>query len=219
MRGQIGRLLEWYNVSVNILKNTLENRLNPRMFDSEPLKRCCLEECTGACCVFGVWIDPREVQDIIANAALIMPIMPESLRNPGEWFVPVEDNDEHSPSGKVLHTAVENAPWHHGETACIFCLRDGKCALQVAAVANQLHPWRFKPYYCILHPIDQDEQGRFTVDTVDALLAEKGSCLRAAEQSTPLIEIFAPELEYLLGDKAYKEMLVVAAEKRKDTPK
>lgn len=204
---------------MNKLKNTLENRVNPRMYESEPLKRCCLEECTGACCVFGVWIDPREVQDIIANAALILPFMPETARIPGEWFVPVEDNDIHSPSGKVLHTAVENAPWHHGNTACIFCLTDGKCALQVAATANGLHPWRFKPYYCILHPLDQDEQGRFTVDTVDALLAEKGSCLRASEETTPLIEIFAPELEYLLGEKAYRAMQEVAAEKRKDKPK
>jgi len=91
--------------------------------------------------------------------------------------------------------------------------------LQVAATANGLHPWRFKPYYCILHPLDQDEQGRFTVDTVDALLAEKGSCLRASEETTPLIEIFAPELEYLLGEKAYKAMQEVAAVKRKDVPK
>lgn len=204
---------------MNKLKNALEKRLNPRMYDSEPLKRCCLEECIGACCVFGVWIDPREVQDIISNAALILPYMPENARIPGEWFVPVEDSDEHSPSGKVLHTAVENAPWHYGDTACIFCLTDGKCALQVAAMENQMHPWRFKPYYCILHPIDQDEQGRFTVDTMEALIAEKGSCLRAAEQSTPLIEIFAPELEYLLGEKAYKVMLEVAAEKRKDAQK
>ncbi len=216
MNNPFGELLGWYNLCVNNLKNSLEKRLNPRMYDSEPLKRCCLEECIGACCVFGVWIDPREVQDIIANAALILPFMPESAQVPGEWFVPVEDHDEHSPSGRVLHTAVENAPWHYGETACVFCLTDGKCALQVAAMENQLHPWRFKPYYCILHPIDQDDQGRFTVDTVDALLAEKGSCLRAAERSTPLIEIFAPELEYLLGEKAYKVMLEVAAEKRKE---
>ncbi|MBA3075563.1 MAG: DUF3109 family protein [Anaerolineae bacterium] len=200
---------------MNNLKNTLENRINPRMYDSEPLKRCCLEDCIGACCVFGVWIDPREVEDIIANASLILPTMPESAKNPGEWFVPVEDTDEHSPSGKVLHTAVENAPWHYGNTACVFCLTDGKCALQVAAVANNLHPWRFKPFYCLIHPIDQDELGRFTVDTVDALLAEKGSCLRASDETIPLIELFAPELEYLLGEKTYQALQEVAAEKRK----
>lgn len=197
------------------LKNELIDRLNPRMFDSEPIQRCSLDECKGACCVFGVWIDPREVEDILLNAQLIIPYMPEQSRNPGEWFVPVEDVDKHSPSGKVLHTAVEPAPWHYGETACVFCHVDGKCSLQIAGTANGLHPWRFKPFYCILHPIDLDEDGRFTVDTLEAMLTEQGSCLRAAKQPIPLIETFAEELEYLLGAKAYKVMQQVAAQKGK----
>ena len=197
------------------LKNSIDSRMNPRMFDSEPIKRCCLEECIGACCVFGVWIDPREVDDILAHAALIKPYMAEGTRDPGGWFVPVEDKDERSPSGKVLHTAVEPAPWHYGETACIFCQRDGKCSLQMAAMANNLHPWRFKPYYCILHPLDLDEQGRITLDTLEAVLTEKGSCLQAADKNIPLIETFSPELEYLLGEKAFKVVCDLAAQKAK----
>lgn len=195
---------------MNKLENPIKNRLNPRMFDAEPVQRCCLEECTGACCVFGVWVDPREMEYILSNARLIMPHMPVSVRNPGEWFVPVEDVDKNSPSGKVIHTAVEPAPWHYGETACIFCHEnDGKCSLQLAAVANNLHPWRFKPFYCILHPIDLDENGRFTMDTLNALLTEQGSCLRAADHPIPFIETFAPELEYFLGEKGYQAMLTI----------
>jgi hypothetical protein len=199
---------------VNSLKNPIENRINPRMFESEPLQRCCLDECSGACCVFGVWIDVREVEDILNNADVIRPFMPEDLRDPGVWFVPVEDNDERSPSGKVLHTAVEPAPWHYGETACIFCREGGKCSLQTAAMANHLHPWRFKPYYCILHPLDLDEQGRITLDTREALLTEKGSCVKASEQNIPIIEPFTPELEYLLGEKAFSTLLELAAQKK-----
>mgnify|MGYP000902523694 FL=1 len=187
------------------------------MFDSEPLQRCCLEDCVGACCVFGVWVDPREMKDILANAKLIIPFMPESAANPGEWFVPVEDNDKRSPSGKVIHTAVEPAPWHYGETACIFCREDGKCSLQLAAMANGLHPWRFKPFYCILHPIDLDEEGRFTMDTLDALLTEKGSCLRPADHPIPLIETFAPELEYFLGAKGYQAVREMASSAQRDS--
>jgi len=202
-------------------KNSLDKRVNPRMLDSEPIQRCCLEECIGACCVFGVWVDPREAEDIVANASLIRPFMPANAQNPGEWFLPVEDDDKNSPSGKVIHTAVEPAPWHYGETACIFCREDGKCRLQLAAVGNNLHPWRFKPYYCILHPLDLDEQGRITLDTLHAVLTEKGSCLRAAEKDIPLIETFTPELEYLLGEKGFaalKMKAVAASGNHPDNP-
>lgn len=184
------------------------------MFDSEPVRRCRLEECNGACCVFGVWVDPREMEDILSNAKLIMKYMPENAQNPGEWFVPVEDIDRHSPSGKVIHTAVEPAPTHYDETACIFWREGGKCNLQVAAMENNLHPWRFKPFYCILHPIDLDDQGRFTMDELKALVEEPGSCLRPAEYPIPFIETFEPELEYLLGKKGFLAMKEIAKDKK-----
>jgi hypothetical protein len=95
---------------------------------------------------------------------------------------------------------------HYGGTACIFLRRDYLCALQVAASTNGLHPWRFKPFYCILHPLDLDEAGRITLDETGEMLAEPGSCLRPAEQPIPLIETFAPELRYLLGEKAYRRL-------------
>jgi hypothetical protein len=179
------------------------DRISPRMLQSEPLRRCTLDDCHGACCVFGVWVDLREVADIMANARLIIPHMPSGSRNQSEWFAPIEDNDQHSPTGKVIHTAIENRPEHYGGTACIFWREDAKCALQVAAVKNSLHPWRFKPYYCILHPLDQDETGRITLDAAEELVNEPGSCLRSSDSSIPLIYTFEEELRYLLGDKAY----------------
>ena len=48
-----------------------EDRVNPRMLKSEPLRRCNLDDCHGACCVFGVWVDSREVTYILNNANLI----------------------------------------------------------------------------------------------------------------------------------------------------
>jgi hypothetical protein len=196
---------------------SFEERLSLRMLRSEPIRRCALDECHGACCVFGVWVDTREVTDILANAQLILPHMPPESRNPGEWFAPVEDLDKHSPTGKVIHTAVENHLDHYGGTSCIFWREDAKCALQVAAVENGLHRWRFKPYYCILHPLDQDEQGRITLDEVKELTSEPGSCLRSSEVSTPLIETFEDELRYLLGDKLYGDIKRAATEPRSQT--
>lgn len=185
------------------------------MLSSEPMKRCKLEECHGACCVFGVWVDKREVTDIINNAALIIPWMPEDSVGPGEWFAPVEDDDKNSPTGKVIHTAVENHLEHYGGTACVFWRADAKCALQVAAIENKMHPWRFKPYYCILHPLDQDEQGRITLDESAELLSEPGSCMRASTEFIPLVETFEEELRYLLGDKAYELIQVKDKQRQK----
>ena len=62
-----------------------------------------------------------------------------------------------------------------------------------------MHPWRFKPFYCILHPLDLDEEGRITLDDTQLMLAEPGSCLRPADQPIPLVETFEPELRYLLA--------------------
>jgi len=187
-------------------KPTVNVRINPRMLESAPMRRCRLEECFGSCCIFGVWADQREMEDILANAALIKPYMPKGAENPADWFASYEDNDEFSPSKLVVHTAVETKPEHYGGTACIFWLPDGKCALQVAGKENGFHPWRFKPYYCILHPLDLDEEGRITVDETEVLVKEHGSCLRAADENIPLVDTFEEELRYLLGDKAFEQI-------------
>jgi len=193
-------------------KNKITDRVNPRMFRSERLQRCRLSECKGDCCVFGVWVDLREVEDIMQNAALILPHMPEDCQNPGEWFVGVEDDDPHSPTGRVIHTGVENRLEHSGGTACVFWLPDGKCALQVAADANGLHPWRFKPFYCILHPLDLDEQGRITLDEAEEMVHTTGSCVIPADRPIPLIETFEPEFRYLLGEKGFAALKEIAGQ-------
>ena len=176
------------------------------------MRRCRLSECHGACCIFGVWTDQREMEDILANAALIQPYMPEGCQDPADWFAAYEDHDEFSPSKLVVHTAVETKPEHYGGTSCIFWCSDGKCALQVASVKNGFQPWRFKPYYCLLHPLDLDEKGRITVDDTQTLIEEFGSCLRPADKEIPLVETFEEELRYLLGDKAYEELKQLALE-------
>lgn len=185
----------------------MEKRTNPRMLKSEPMRRCRLGECRGACCLYGVWIDRIEAQDIRAHAHLIAPHMEPENRDPADWFDGREDQDEHATSGWVEHSTVLPDPEHYGETACVFLRKDHKCALQVAGDANGLHPWRFKPFYCILHPLDLDEQGRITLDETGLMLDEPGSCLRPADHPIPLLETFEPELRYLLGEKGYQRLL------------
>jgi len=184
----------------------MEKRISPRMLKSEPVRRCTLGECHAACCLYGVWIDRLEAQEIRANAHLIAPHMEPENRDPGDWFDGREEADENAISGSTVHSTVLPDRLHYGGTACIFLRNDHLCALQVAAEANKMHPWRFKPFYCILHPLDLDEQGRITLDETGLLLDEPGSCLRPADQPITLVQTFAPELRYLLGEKAYQRL-------------
>jgi len=177
----------------------MPDQIHPRLLKSEPMRRCRLEECRAACCLHGVWIDSVEWQDIREHAEIIIPHMPPGWDDPELWIDDRTDADSFSRSGRVVHSRVLPDPGHYGGTSCVFLRTDHKCALQVAADANGLHPWRFKPFYCILHPLDLDEQGRITLDETDALLTEPGSCLRPADAEIPLVETFEPELSYILG--------------------
>jgi hypothetical protein len=181
------------------------SKIHPRLLESEPLQRCRLEECQGACCLHGVWVDVLEINEIRAHADLIRPHMPAGSADPDTWFDDERETDGHSLSGTVRPTRVIDAPEHYGGTACVFLREDFKCALQVAGEAAELHPWRFKPFYCILHPLDLDDQGRLTLDDTALLLDEPGSCLRLSPFASPLSNIFTPELRYLLGEKGYQQ--------------
>jgi hypothetical protein len=180
-------------------------KLNPRMYRAEPLRRCRLDECRAACCLHGAWTDQVEARDILAAADTIAAYLPQDQANPQDWFDGRQEPDSFSLSGRVEHTTVICAPEHYGETACIFLrLDDHKCALQVAATAAGLHKWRYKPFYCILHPLDFDETGWITLDETEILQAEPGSCLRPTPKMTPLTETFAEELTYLLGNRKFR---------------
>jgi len=184
----------------------MKHHINPRLLKSEPVRRCRLDECHAACCLHGAWVDQVEIKDILSHADMIAPHMPVEVAESLDWFDERREVDPHAISGEVGHTTVLSAPDHYGGTACIFLRRDRKCALQTAADESKLPPWRFKPFYCILHPLDLDERGRITLDHIDLMLAEPGSCLRPAPHPIPLIETFAEELRYLLGEKTYHQI-------------
>jgi len=181
--------------------------INPRLYDSEPMVRCRLHQCRAACCLYGVWVDLKQFEDILAHADLISPFMRPGYADPQTWFNGEVDDDPFSPSKKVRHSSVIGNDHHYGGTECVFLRSDHKCALQVSADANQLHSWRFKPFYCILHPLDLDEQGRITLDETDLMLDEPGSCLRPANMLIPLAETFETELVHFLGAEKQKRIL------------
>lgn len=171
--------------------------LNPRLSEKEAIQRCGWPACRAACCVYGTWIDLEQEEDILANAGLIMPHMSEGRRDPAAWFGEETEADAFTPRGTVRHTVVVKDPDHYGGAACIFLRGDYRCALQAAGDAAGLHPWRFKPFYCILHPLDLDEQGRITLDAIRQMVDEPASCVRRSTEKVVLAELFKEEIHYL----------------------
>ncbi|HZW03360.1 MAG TPA: hypothetical protein VFF68_05515, partial [Anaerolineaceae bacterium] len=114
------------------------------------MKRCCLDQCRAACCEFGTWIDHAQAEELAANAEWIRPHLPSDRQDPRRWFEQGEEYDRYVPSGRVVHTTTVENPHHEAGRSCVFLRPDAKCALQVAGEAAGLHPWHFKPFYCVL---------------------------------------------------------------------
>ncbi len=190
-----------------MIKSSIIMQIAPRLLKAEPMQRCSLGKCSAACCLHGVWIDRLEADDLVKNAGLIKPHLPKELQSPSFWFDGRVEADRHSISGEVIHSTVLSNKDHYGATACIFLREDHKCALQVAGTEANLRPWHFKPFYCILHPLDLDENGLITIDDTKLLLDEPASCLRPSEKHIPLMITFETELRYLVGNRAYNRLL------------
>jgi hypothetical protein len=179
-------------------------RLSEQLFRATHLRRCRLEECRAACCLHGVWVDPLEKEDILRHASAIIPFLPEARRDPQGWFQGEQEQDDLLPSRYAVPSAVVSNPAHYGGTECIFLRKDALCSLQVAANAKGEHPWRWKPFHCIIHPITT-EDGMVTIAPDAELLAEEGSCFRAGSRESRMNDWLAEELEFLTGLGADRE--------------
>jgi hypothetical protein len=171
-------------------------KLSEELFRKTALRRCTLRECRAACCLHGVWVDPLEMEDVLRHAAAILPHLPEGRRDPSAWFGEKREEDGFFPSGYLVQTAILPNPAHYGGTECVFLRPDALCALQVASAAARLNPWRWKPFHCIIHPITF-EDGTFTVAPDEELLAEEGSCFRAAGKTGRMSDFLAEEIRFL----------------------
>lgn len=181
--------------------------ISPRMHIPETLQRCKLHECQGACCAFGVWIDLLEKERIIEFAEIVQSCMDPINYNLGDWFLGEIEMDSFTLSGKVIHTRLVSRNLPFKRDTCIFLRTDHKCALQVASERLGKHPWYLKPFYCVLHPLDLNDNGQVTLDHTKLILQEEKSCLRYSEKLNTPIEIFEDELRFLLGDSKYLDSL------------
>ncbi len=183
---------------MTILRFPHSLQLSGELFRSTRLRRCTLEECRGACCLHGVWVDPLEIDDILRNKDLIFPYLAEGRKDTEDWFTNDREEDAFFPSGYLVRTATLPNPAHYGGTECVFLRPDARCSLQTASIAAGLHPWRWKPFHCIIHPITY-EDGSFTIATDKELLAEEAGCFRAGAAETRMHENLAEEMDFLLS--------------------
>jgi len=184
--------------------------ISPRMFIPETLQRCKLQECHGTCCAFGVWIDLQEKDRINEFAEIVQSCMDPTKFDQGDWFLSEIEMDSFTLSGRVIHTRLVSRKHPFKRNTCIFLRSDHKCALQVASEKLGRHPWFLKPFYCVLHPLDLNDNGQITLDHTKILLEEERSCLRYSEKLNSPIEIFEEELRFLLGDSTYLGSLSLA---------
>jgi hypothetical protein len=186
---------------------TLKKTISKRMFRKEKLIRCILNDCQGVCCTYGVWIDLKEKQRIFENLAVVQSCMDQNSVDFDEWFKEDIENDPYTESGVVVHSRVVERDLPFSRETCVFLRPDHKCALQVASQLLGKHPWFLKPFYCILHPMDINQDGEITLDETNIISEEPKSCLRVSCANLAPIEIFEEELRYLLGDSTYLDYL------------
>ena len=177
--------------------------ISNRLFKREPMVRCELDSCFGACCAYGVWIDLAEKEKIKENLLVVQSCMDAAPGCFDDWFEAEIEEDSYTPTGKVVHSKVVSRSEPFKRTTCIFLRLDHKCALQVASEKLGNHHWYLKPFYCVLHPLDIDDSDQISLDETKKILSEEKSCLRVSGELNLPLFIFEEELRYLLGDQKF----------------
>ncbi|MBL8057675.1 MAG: DUF3109 family protein [Anaerolineales bacterium] len=192
-------------------------RVDADLLAARPVRRCSLAECQSYCCTGGVYVSVEHAADVLAHQHLIQPHLPEARRDPALWFDgTAEPDDDHPAGGLVTGTAVLPDATHPVGESCVFLRPDRLCALQATGLAEGLHPWRFKPFYCALHPLVYIEK-RIVLSEESEMYLEGGSCNRPAPgQAVPLYELFDAELILALGEAGYAELKSLARARRVD---
>lgn len=118
--------------------------------------RFCCRGCGAMCCYDGVYLSPNE-------EAAIKRFMREHQEFFADYPAEIAKDEcwENLVSGKKTITrpcrpSNPAFPAHFNQTMCIFSQSDGTCALQSAATALDMHPWKLKPVSCWLFPLDAD---------------------------------------------------------------
>lgn len=154
-------------------------------------------KCSSVCCSDGVYADVADRERILSHREMIKKHMDDTqIRDEARWFEKREIMDGDFPSGQCVGTEA-----HDGK--CVFLDGFGRCTLQVAAVAEGMHKWALKPFFCVLYPVEVTNK---VVSFDDMLQGEQSCCSIGHEFEMPLFEGCKDELIYLVGSEGYRKM-------------
>lgn len=154
-------------------------------------------KCSSVCCEDGVYADIADRERILSHKEMIKRYMDDTqTRDEAHWFEQREREDNDFPSRRCVGTEAFSGK-------CVFLDLFGRCTLQVAAVAEGMHKWALKPFFCVLYPI---EVTKMVVSFDDMLQDEQSCCSIGHVFEMPLFEGCREELTYLLGPDGFREM-------------
>lgn len=173
-------------------------RVDPVLFKPVFQSDCSMNNCNGTCCQDGVLLDPTDKARILAHAERIKKYLePGMERDPAKWFDGEVAMDADFPSGTCEGTMAT-------ERGCVFLDSRGLCTLQKTAMAEGMHKFALKPFYCVAYPITMDA-GVLTLEDPD--FTERPSCCSAIPigARTPF-DVCREEFEFMLGDEGVAEL-------------
>jgi hypothetical protein len=181
------------------LKHIKELRVGNDFFAGRFQSECSMGNCRSSCCSYGVFADLRERDNILAHAKTIRRhLEPHQEHDPSKWFDEGVIDDADFPSGKAAGTRAN-------ERGCVFLDSAGRCALQKTAVAEGMHKFALKPFFCVAFPVTLDH-GRLILDSAE--FANKPECCGIVQKgSLTAFDVCAEELEFMLGARGYAELL------------
>lgn len=181
----------------------------------ERLHHCALAQCHGMCCYDGVYIG-QETAEVIEELVRVEAQffaelgldLPETVIVESEWKGKMFGKKT-AVKPRPFSSYVDGFPSHFEDTACVFCMQDGRCALQVLSQSKGLHPWYYKPFPCWMHPlyialndspiklvVYNNETDPFKLPNYDGF-ATQTFCGRISSCGTPAYQILENELEFL----------------------
>jgi hypothetical protein len=179
-------------------------KIHPELLEEVHAERCVLQECLGACCAGGAWLDVEQLKTIVPQVEAISANLPEDRRDPNAWFSAPAANED-VPPGAVIGTNVIDDPRRSGGTCCIFLRPDRLCALQVTSQQLGLEYPGLKPLFCALYPL-QVRGDELIIDHETAENFGGATCRRACANQQPLYRVFKDEVALVLGEEGYREM-------------
>jgi len=188
------------------LKHISELRVGKNLLSHRFSSGCSMSNCNGICCTLGVYADLKERDKILDHREMILRYMePQQEHDSLKWFESEEIEDPDFVSGRSVGTQAR-------DYGCVFLDCAGRCILQKACIAEGLHPYFLKPFYCVAFPVVIDN-GELIIDDIE-LVNRPPCCIISPDGVQDVFDVCKMELEFVLGRDGMEELRQIRNEKK-----